>query len=84
MDKQFEFLSFPTIYCGNTRVDNHLIISKQRSHELTIVFFWFLFLAQPTFRVLSTFAFFPLSESLEQDTLILALGAAIFFDLRLR
>ena len=23
--KQFEFLSFPTIYCGKTRVDNHLI-----------------------------------------------------------
>ena len=56
MDKQFEFLSFPTIYCGNTRVDNHLIISKQRSHELTIVFLWFLFPAKPTVRVLSTFA----------------------------
>ena len=27
MDKQSEFLSsFPTIYCGKTRVDNHLII----------------------------------------------------------
>ena len=26
MDKQFEFLSFPTIYCGKTKVDNHLII----------------------------------------------------------
>ena len=23
--KQSEFLSFPTIYCGKTRVDNHLI-----------------------------------------------------------
>ena len=26
MDKQSEFLSFPTIYCGKTSVDNHLII----------------------------------------------------------
>ena len=26
MDKQSEFLSFPTIYCGKTRVDNYLII----------------------------------------------------------
>ena len=26
MDKQSEFLSSPTIYCGKTRVDNHLII----------------------------------------------------------
>ena len=26
MDKQSEFLLFPTIYCGKTRVDNHLII----------------------------------------------------------
>ena len=26
MDKQSEFLSFPTMYCGKTRVDNHLII----------------------------------------------------------
>ena len=26
MDKQSECLSFPTIYCGKTRVDNHLII----------------------------------------------------------
>ena len=26
MDKQSEFLSFPTIYCGKTEVDNHLII----------------------------------------------------------
>ena len=26
MDKQSEFLSFPTIHCGKTRVDNHLII----------------------------------------------------------
>ena len=26
VDKQSEFLSFPTIYCGKTRVDNHLII----------------------------------------------------------
>ena len=25
MDKQSEFLSFPTIHCGKTRVDNHLI-----------------------------------------------------------
>ena len=26
MDKQSEFLSFPTINCGKTRVDSHLII----------------------------------------------------------
>ena len=26
MDKQSEFPSFPTIYCGKTEVDNHLII----------------------------------------------------------
>ena len=26
MDKQSEFLSFPTIYYGKTRVDNYLII----------------------------------------------------------
>ena len=26
IDKQSEFLSFPTIYCEKTRVDNHLII----------------------------------------------------------
>ena len=26
MDKQSEFLLFPTIYCGKTRVDNYLII----------------------------------------------------------
>ena len=26
MDKQSEFLLFPTIYCGKTRVDDHLII----------------------------------------------------------
>ena len=26
MDKQTEFLLFPTIYCGKPRVDNHLII----------------------------------------------------------
>ena len=26
VDKQSEFLLFPTIYCGKTRVDNHLII----------------------------------------------------------
>ena len=26
VDKQSEFLSFPTIYCGKTKVDNHLII----------------------------------------------------------
>ena len=41
LDKQSEFLSFPTIYSGKTRVDNHLIISKQHSHELTIVFLSF-------------------------------------------
>ena len=29
IDRQSEFLSaFPTIYCGKTRVDNHLIIFK--------------------------------------------------------
>ena len=28
IDKPSEFLSFPTIYCGKTRVDNHLIIFK--------------------------------------------------------
>ena len=27
MNKQSEFLSIPTIYCGKTRVVNHLIIS---------------------------------------------------------
>ena len=26
MDKQSEFLLFPTIHCGKTRVDNHVII----------------------------------------------------------
>ena len=26
MDKQSEFLSFPTIYCGKPRVDNHFIV----------------------------------------------------------
>ena len=26
LDKPFEFLSFPTVYCAKTRVDNHLII----------------------------------------------------------
>ena len=26
VDKQSKFLSFPAIYCGKTRVDNHLII----------------------------------------------------------
>ena len=25
MDKPSEFLSFPTVYCGKTRVGNHLI-----------------------------------------------------------
>ena len=28
MDKQSEFLSFPTIYCGKTGIDNHSIIFK--------------------------------------------------------
>ena len=26
LDNQSQFLLFPTIYCGKTRVDNHLII----------------------------------------------------------
>ena len=28
MDKQSEFLSFPSIYCGKTGIDNHLIIFR--------------------------------------------------------
>ena len=37
MDKQSEFLLFPTSYCGKTRVITTRSFSKQRSHEFFLL-----------------------------------------------
>ena len=50
MDKQSEFLSFPTIYCGKPELITTWSCSKQRFHELT--FFLSFFLVKKFFMIL--------------------------------